>query len=210
MKLPSSAIVKKVIPKNQFYNRAYVSKKLKEDFVSKVQKIIWQYKLAEDTIQISKTTNVEEIQIFYIELKEKVKIQNILQAIDRLIPYPILFVLIFENEKQYAVSLKENSTVMDYYFSDWNEKIEFDFTGTNLEKVYQKIIKNFIKDIDNNIEGKKDFDDIIEIDNKQKNLKLNIEKLESKLKKEKQFNRKVEINKKLNILKKELDNIIKK
>ena len=84
--------------------------------------------------------------------------------------------------------------------------MNFDFTGTSLEKVYQKIIKKFIKSIK---EEKKDFNDIIEEDNKIKFLKNDIQILENKLTKEKQFNRKVEINKELLKQKQKLENIIK-
>jgi hypothetical protein len=204
MKLPKSAKVNKVIPKTQFYNRVYVAKRLRDDFINKIKKIVWQYKLSEDTINISKTEKVEEIQIFLIELKEKTTPKNILQTIDKVIPYPILFVISFEHEKQYAISLKENATIKGYYFSEWNGEMDFDFSGTNLEKVYQKLIKNFIKDIK---EEKKSFGDLVEIDNRRKELEVAIVRLEKKLAKEKQFNRKVEINKELAIKKKELNSI---
>jgi len=206
MKLPESAKVNKFIPKTQFYNRVFITKKLKDDFINKVQKIVWKYKLAEDTINIKKTEKVEEIQIFDIELKEKTILKNILQIIDKVIPYPILFIINFQDEKQYAVSLKESNTINGYYFSEWNEEIDFDFTGASLEKVYQKIIKKFIKGIK---EEKKYFNDIIEEDNKVKNLKSDIQILGNKLAKEKQFNRKVEINKELLKQKQKLEDIIK-
>jgi len=139
-------------------------------------------------------------------LKEKTTLKNILQIIDKVIPYPILFIINFQDEKQYAVSLKESNTINGYYFSEWNEEIDFDFTGASLEKVYQKIIKKFIKGIK---EEKKYFNDIIEEDNKVKNLKSDIQILGNKLAKEKQFNRKVEINKELLKQKQKLEDIIK-
>jgi len=146
MKLPESAKVNKFIPKTQFYNRVFITKKLKDDFINKVQKIVWKYKLAEDTINIKKTEKVEEIQIFDIELKEKTILKNILQIIDKVIPYPILFIINFQDEKQYAVSLKESNTINGYYFSEWNEEIDFDFTGASLEKVlYKKLLRNLLK-----------------------------------------------------------------
>jgi len=204
MKLPESAKVNKFIPKTQFYNRAFVGKKLKDDFVNKIQKITWKYKLAENTLNISKTENIEEIQIFEIELKERIVPKNILQIIDKVIPYPILFIIIFQDERQYVISLKENGIASNYYFSEWNEDIDFDFTGTTLEKVYQKIIKKFISGVK---KEEKDFNDIIKEDSKLKSTQDEIKKLESKLSKEKQFNRKVKINQDLLNKRKELENI---
>jgi hypothetical protein len=77
-------------------------------------------------------------------------------------------------------------------FSDWNADIAFDFSGIDLEKVYQKLVKAFIRDEARN---KGSFSEIIDVDNKIKALKAEIASLESKISKEKQFNRKVDINK---------------
>jgi hypothetical protein len=205
MKLPASAKVNKFIPKTQFYSRTAIGNKVKEEFTSQIQKIIWAYKLAENTINIQATERVEEIQIFEIELKSKITPKNILQIIDKNIPYPILFILKFGDDKQYAISLKEKNIINGYYFSDWKEKMDFDFTGTTLEKVYQKIIRKFIKSID---QENKSFGDIIETDSKIKNLQEDIKKLEEKLRKEKQFNREVDINKELTRKKQLLNKII--
>jgi len=54
-KLPRAAFVNKFIPKNKFYEKAALSAKLQKEFVDKIQKITWKYKLAESTIGINKT-----------------------------------------------------------------------------------------------------------------------------------------------------------
>jgi hypothetical protein len=191
MKLPKNAIVNKPIPKTQFYNRVTINTKLRDEFIDKIQKIIWKYKIAENTVGINKTENVEEIQVFEIELKEKVIPKNVLKIIDKIIPYPILFVMTFSQDKAYGISLKDKGILENYYFSEWNEEIDFDFNGVNLEKVYQKIIKKFIRNAET--EGK-DFIEIVEKDNRVKAIEIEIKQLENKLRKERQFNRKVEIN----------------
>ena len=88
--------------------------------------------------------------------------------------------------------MKENNKAENYYFSDWNETIDFDFFGTDLEKVYQKLVKAFIR---TDIGSTKDFNELVSLDNKIKSLKNEISMLENKIKNEKQFNRKVDINK---------------
>jgi len=95
-----------------------------------------------------------------------------------------------------AIAGQENAS-QNYYFSDWNEAIDFDFTGINLENIYQKLIKSFIGK-----EAKKqgDFEAVIARDNRIKSLEKDIIALGNKIKREKQFNRKVELNK--NLLKK--------
>ncbi|GFO73027.1 hypothetical protein BJAS_P3597 [Bathymodiolus japonicus methanotrophic gill symbiont] len=195
--LPDSALVNRFIAKTKFYEKAAISSKLKDDFVNKIQKITWQYKLSENTLGINKTAAVTEIQVFEIELKEQLIPKNILALIDKVIPYQILYQFRFNEHIAYAITLKGLSDIekpmpTDYYFSEWNEPVQFDFTGTDLEQVYQKLIKAFIK---NQTTKQKDFKVVIETDHKTKQLEKDIALLTKKISKEKQMNRKVELNK---------------
>jgi hypothetical protein len=192
LKLPKEAFVNKFIAKTKFYEKANLNSKLQKEFVDKVQKITWKYKLAENTIGIAKTEAVTEIQVFEIELKEQVIPKNVLKVIDKSIPYQILYRFVHEGNVAYGITLKENTSVENYYYSDWNKEITFDFSGIDLEKVYQKLVKAFIRD---EAQNKGSFNEIIRVDNKIKTLKIEIAALEGKISKEKQFNRKVEINK---------------
>lgn len=190
-KLPKTAFVNKFIAKTKFYEKAAIGAKLQKEFIDKIQKITWKYKLAESTIGITKTAKVTEIQIFEIELKEQVIPKNVLRIIDKAIPYQILYRFIYKDNEAYAITLKEQKPE-SYYFSDWNEDKVFDFTGIDLEKVYQKIIKAFIT---SEAKAKTSFNEIIDTDNKIKAIENEMMALENKISKEKQFNRKVELNK---------------
>lgn len=194
LQLPENAFVNKFIAKNKFYNRVSLSSKLQSEFTKKIQKITWKYKLAEDTIGISKTEKVTEIQIFEIELKQQVIPKNVLKIIDKSIPYQILYIFTYKDDIAYGITLKEKNSVQNYYFTEWNQEIHFNFTGIDLEKVYQKLIKAFIT---NEAKSQNSFTDIIDVDNKIKSLEIDISALETKIRKEKQFNRKVELNKTL-------------
>lgn len=205
--LPANTFVNKFVAKSKFYNRASLSAKLQNEFINKIQKITWKYKLAEDTIGISKTDKVTEIQIFEIELKHQVIPKNVLKVIDKTIPYQILYVFIYKDDFAYGITLKESNIIQSYYFSDWNQEINFDFNGLDLEKVYQKLVKAFIT---NEAINKNTFADIISTDNKIKNLVSDIASLQNKIRKEKQFNRKVELNKSLLSKKKQLKTIKEK
>ena len=68
--LPKQAYVHRTIPKNTFFGKTAISTKLKKEFTDQIQKITWKYKIAEDTIGVAGTPQVEEIQIFEIQLKE--------------------------------------------------------------------------------------------------------------------------------------------
>jgi len=192
LKLPMEAFVNKFIAKTKFYEKANLNSKLQKEFVAKIQKITWKYKLAESTIGIAKTEAVTEIQVFEIELKEQVIPKNVLKVIDKSIPYQILYRFVYEGNVAYGITLKENTSVENYYFSAWNADIDFDFSGIDLEKLYQKLVKAFIR---GEVQNKGSFSEIIRVDTKIKTLETEIAALESKIGKEKQFNRKVEINK---------------
>ena len=166
-KLPEAAFVNKFIAKTKFYEKSALSAKLQKDFVNKIQKIIWKYKLAESTVGISKTETVTEIQIFEIELKEQVIPKNLLKVIDKAIPYQILYRFIYKDNVAYGITLKENKNVGNYYISDWNEVKSFDFSGIDLEKVYQKLVKTFVR---SEAHSKSSFNEIIDTDNKIKAL----------------------------------------
>lgn len=183
--LPKECSVNKFIPKKTFYEKVNISKVIQQEFVDKVEKIIWKYKISEENINVSKTENVEEIEIFELVLKEKYEGKNIIKVITKEISYPILFFIKFNEEFQYAIKYKDN-----IYFSEWNNNIKFNFVDFNLEKVYENIVK-VITNIEDNIEE--------ELDKQQAIIKIQneINKLENQIKKEQQFNRKVEINKRI-------------
>lgn len=205
--LPENSFVNKFVAKSKFYNRSSLSTKLQNEFINKIQKITWKYKLAEETIGISRTNNVTEIQIFEIELKRQIIPKNVLKVIDKTIPYQILYVFIYKDDFAYGITLKENNIIQSYYFSEWNQVINFDFNGLDLEKVYQKLVKAFIT---NEAINKNNFADIISTDTKIKTLANEIASLENKIRKEKQFNRKVDLNKSLLSKKKQLKTIKEK
>jgi hypothetical protein len=205
LNLPQSAVVNKYIAKSKFYERATISTKLRNQFINRLKRITWKYKLSKDTIGIDGTDKVTEIQIFEIELKEQKIPKSILKVIDKTIPYQILYVFRYNDDTAYGITLKEKTTVDNYYFSHWNENVKFDFSGINLEKVYEKLVTAFVKD-EAKTEG--NFQEIVDKDAKIKQLENEIVILENKIKREKQFNRKVEINKELLDKQTELSNFL--
>ena len=201
--LPKQAYLHRFIPKNKFSDKASVSTKLKKEFTDQIQKIHWEYKLAPSTVGISSTENVEEIQIFEIQLKEQIIPKNILKIIDKAIPYPILYIFKYGDSYAYGITLKGDNSGK-YYFSEWDEVKTFDFFGIDLEYVYQGLVSSFI-----HIRQKgQDFATIVNTDKRIEVLQKEIKILQNKVKNEKQFNRKVELNKTLLEKKKILESIL--
>jgi len=201
--LPKQSEVNKFIAKSKFSNFATINSKIKQSFTDKIQKITWRYKLAESTINVSGNESTEEIQIFEIELKEKEIPKNVLGVIDKSIPYPILYVFKYQNDIAYGITLK-NEGLKRYYFSDWNEVLNFDFVGTNLEQVYQKLVRVFIE---KEVKTEHSFENLVSLDIQKEKLHRDISALENKVKNEKQFKKQVEIHKQLKEKKKELESL---
>ncbi|MBR3613943.1 MAG: DUF4391 domain-containing protein [Clostridia bacterium] len=198
IKLPESCEVNKFIPKKTFYEKVNISSSAKQDFIDKLEKIYWKYKLSEDTINITKTDDVEEIEIFELVLKEKCDIKSLIKVITKEIPYIILFLVKFNDEFQYAIKVDDNILI-----SNWNEEKDFKFVGFNLKEVYNDIVRKIINDeTTNNIK------DVLEINKQKEELEKKINTLKSKINKEIQFKKKVELNHELRSLEKELEELL--
>lgn len=88
---PEAAKFGRRVPKEKFYERGTVSTAVREKFINEVQRITWAYKLAEATINLSGTLAVPEVQVFTIDAKADDVSEAVLGAIDKAIPFPIIF-----------------------------------------------------------------------------------------------------------------------
>lgn len=64
---------------------------MREKFVAEVRRITWAYKLAEATVNLPGSDTVPEIQVFRIDAKGADVTESVLTAIDKAIPFPIVF-----------------------------------------------------------------------------------------------------------------------
>ena len=200
IELPRACVVDKFIPKKTFYEKVKIPNSIKEEFTNKLSKIYWRYKISEDTINASKTEDIEEIEVFEIELKEKYSCKNIIKTITKNIPYPILFFIKYQNDFQYAIKYSD-----EVYFSEWNNEMIFTFNGLNIKMIYD----NLVKEISNIDESVNDLDNEINKQNNILNLEKEISKLENKIRSEKQFNIKVQYNEQIIELKKRIEELKK-
>ena len=192
LNLPASTQVNRVIPKNRFLQEA--NSKIKKEF-TQIEKIIWQNNLSPKTINIEADEKIEEIQIFSIYLKEKLIPKNALSFIQKLIPYPILFILRYEDAFAYAVIYEKK-----LYLKEWSETIDIDFQAPTTQALMQNIVKSFLT-IQTN-----DFASLV-LQKQIEALEKEIKHLKSQIKKEKQFKYKVELNKRLLESKRELERL---
>lgn len=213
--LPSSTLVNRKIPKNKFYEKLQANHHLKELFTEQVESIIWKHKLSKETIRLDPKDDIEEIQIFEIHLKEQTYSLDLLRSIDKAIPYPILHVLMYEDQAKLAIAYKERnqtdenrSVVRSYHETDWQpvESIEMNILqGLDLKAVYENIIRQLLP-----IKMKPEIElsAVLERQAHIDKLTQECQRLESKLRAEKQFNKKVELNMELQRKRKELNQLL--
>lgn len=126
---PKQARFGQVVPKRKIYQHTDANQPLKDLFVQDVDRITWAFKLAPETINIPATEAVSEIQVFRVELKRSELDHKVLQAIDKAIPFPILFELSYRRQIKLAAAYKRphdsDSTrwvVSRYFESDWQQE----------------------------------------------------------------------------------------
>lgn len=212
---PKQAEYGKVIPKNKIYEHADVNTATKDKFVAQIDKIIWQYKLAPETINLQATDTVAEIQIFDIKLKDKEIDETLLRIIDKAIPFPIFFQIYRNDEVKVKAAYKRHSdadknkwVVESYFESEWmavdtlKESIP---VALDMGKLYDLMIQSLIpvefkvNVLDCSIKNHVNRIEMIKAKERE------YAKLKAKRDKEKQFNRKAELNTHLKNIQKELD-----
>ena len=208
---PTSAAFGRIVPKSKIYEHVHPGTALKELFVGQVDQIVWQYKLAAETINLRQTPSVPEIEIFTITLKQGDLKNDVLRSIDQAIPFPLLFELLYDGKCRVIAAYKRPSeadaakwVVSDYFESAW---LPIETLRTplpvvlNLEALYEKLLAPLMPYPARQGERlQQQVERMSMIRFKQRE----VEQCESRLRKEKQSNRKVEINSELRELKKAL------
>jgi len=123
---PRAAAFGRVIPKSKIYEHAGANAALKELFVREVDQIVWTHKLAPETINLEATRQVAEIQVFRITARTRALDTKVLRAIDKAIPFPLIFEVAHGGRVRQAAAYKRPSeadsnrwVVGDYFRGDW-------------------------------------------------------------------------------------------
>ena len=200
--LPDITYFGKIVPKNKFYDKLAIDKKLERSFIDQIASIRWLHKLSADTLNVEKGGTVEEVEVFQIKLKTSELDLNVLRQMDRQLHYHLIFILELEGQYQLWIGFKEESTntafkVGNYYHTDWVTEGTFSLRidGLNMDTVYENLVRQ-IAGVTLTQENSESLKETVE-------RQAASEKLRAKIRKEKQFNRQVELNKQLKELLKE-------
>lgn len=207
--LPISTEINRTVPKNSF--DSYASAKHRKRFTELIEKIRWVNKLSLHTVNLA-GKDVHEIQVFYVELRRKEDIADLLDLIDKSIPYNLIFVVHFDDSYFIRAAAKhphptnENIAVVDWVFqSEW-------IKGTsrfklNLKTSLDFVWADFCKQLSGKLSERMAIDTLVSYEQKVSALKKAIDRLETLLKQSKQFNHKVEINMELQSKRLELEKL---
>jgi hypothetical protein len=230
---PATAKVDKVIAKNKFYQQGNATHRIERLFVEQVETIRWAYKLSSQTINLSDSDTVKEIQIFQIDSRVREFDTDICEFIDKAIPSPIIFEVHFSHQVKVIATYKrvnqadsQKVVLGKYYSSDWlevNERQDLPLVFS-IADLYEWLIERLLavdlpKDLDlspiapqaiaqasvshDTIADKIAYAEKVALLNKQ------IGVLQKRIDKEKQFNRQVEMNLQLQGLQKQLNEFLK-
>ncbi|QHG10413.1 DUF4391 domain-containing protein [Moraxella osloensis] len=230
---PSTAKVDKIIPKNKLYQRGSANHRIERLFVEQVESIRWAYKLSPHTINLNDSETIKEIQIFSIVSRVERLDTEVLQFIDKLIPSPIIFEIVFEDKIKVIANYKRQSqadsqkfVLGKYYATDWQDLtqredlpivfgiadlyeyfIEQLLLSTNKASPNVVLIPNIKANLSTMTQKTDSIEDKIAHAEKVALLTKQINELQKRIYKEKQFNRQVEMNLQLQTLQKQLKDL---
>lgn len=209
---PDRARVGRPISKSTLYAQSRINATLKALFVEQVVQIVWEYKLAPETLNLPEQPGVLEIQVFSIELRTAELDLAILRYIDQVIPLPTLFELRRGGQRCWIACYKhivdgEKPVLSDYFAGDWvmeaGPRVGLPVV-LNLQQLYEKLLQELILVRARPSEALSALvERALQVRDKQKEIR----QITSRLNKEKQFNRKLEINSVLQQLQKELERL---
>ena len=211
--LPETTYFGKLVPKNKFYDKLSIDKKLERSFIDQINSIRWIHKLSADTLNVEKGRIVEEVEVFLIKLKTSEIDLNVLRQMDRQLHYYLIFILEYEEQCQIWTGYKEESVntafkVGNYYHTDWvtEETFSLRIDGLNMDTVYEDLVRQIAGGTLTQ-ENSESLKETVERQAAREKLEKDIEKLRGKIRKEKQFNRQVELNSRLKKAIEKLKNI---
>ncbi|MCT1447323.1 DUF4391 domain-containing protein [Brevibacterium casei] len=210
---PEAAKFGRRVPKEKFYEHGTVSTAVREKFINEVKRITWAYKLAEATINLPGAATVPEIQVFTIDAKSDHVSEVVLGAIDKAIPFPIIFEITRSRAEQYEArtvaahkQLGAGAPKLSaYYSTGWqpdDTRRQAIPTAITLPALYAALLQPLTPITARPGEEMSDVADRLAAVRK---LEREVASLERKLRTEPQFNRKVELRRTLKAKQDELE-----
>ena len=213
---PQNTIVNRVVPKTMFYKFMEVSPRIKVRFVNDIVNITWLYKLSASTLNVTDTEDMNEIEVFVVNLKQPNCPIDLFSFIDTNMPHHIVFVLVHDNSAMLLINYKEwaddtrtKFKITQVFATPWVSlaDLKLPVQGLSLPRIYD----NFVAQVSGIGEHKAgNMTDIVNLRKQIATTKTELQRLEKRMHKEPQFDKQLAINKQVKAKRKELDELKKK
>ena len=194
---PAAAEFGSRVPEGKFFDHPAFTPAVREKFASEVQCVTWCYKLAEATLDLRGTAEVPEVQVLRVDARDADVSKQVLTAIDKAIPFPIVFEIARSPGERREVRMTaahkrleaRTAKISRYFTTDDAPRRPLPEAAT-LPCLYAAILESLAQV---KIRPGEDVSEITARLKKAGRLEREIAMLERKAGREKQFNRKVEL-----------------
>lgn len=147
MNFPEHARVGRIVAKENFYEN--IDSATRNLFQEEITRIIWEYKLAPETINLP-AKKWPEMEVFRIVLKNESISEKVLKTIDSMVPYPILFIVEKDKLRKAAICYKEQgqknenvAKVDTYFYTEWNDERlqDLKIDGLDIDAVFGNFVR---------------------------------------------------------------------
>lgn len=134
---PQSTVVHRRLPKEAFYKHLPLTAAVKAKFVSDVDRIQVENTLTKDNLNLGKESEIKEILLLSITLKKQDFDGKIVEAIARQNPHKLVFLLVYEDQRQLAVYHSK------LYRSAWVQEKDLDLVlqGSTLNEIWDDLVR---------------------------------------------------------------------
>lgn len=134
---PESTVVRRRLPKEAFYKHLPLSAALKQKFVSDVDRITVENSLTKGNLNLAKDSEINEILLLSIILKKQDFDGKIVEAIARQNPHKLIFMLVYDDERQLAVYHSK------LYRTKWMKENNLSLTlaGNTLDEIWDDLVR---------------------------------------------------------------------
>ncbi len=206
-------VVDRVVPKTMFYKFMEVNPRMKVRFVNDVEKITWLYKLSANTLNVTSSDDLVEIDVFVATLKQQDCPTDLFTFIDTNMPHHIVFILEYDNSymillnyKDWADNTHTKFKITKSFASLWmdEERLSLEIQGQSLSRIYE----NFVAQVSGIGEHKAGaMAEIVDLKKRIAAMEAELQNLQKKMRKEPQYDKQVKMNQQVKAKRHELDEL---
>ena len=200
---PTETIVDSLVPKTKFYRFMEVNPRMKAHFVNDVESIRWLYKLSPDTLNVTASEDMKEIEVFVATLKDGDCPTDLFTFIDTHMPRHLVFILLHGNNCMLLINYKQwrddthtQFKITQMFASPWvpTSSLQLRIDGQSLPRIYD----NFVAQISG-------MEEIVALRQQIAKQEADLQKLEKRMRREPQVDVQMEMHKKTRQMRRRLE-----